>query len=117
MIINSLMSNLLEHITKKLSDNNINSFEFRQIRFDNFLINTSFIIRSCLVLSDDGTVIDGFDTSPICYSPYKGKSFFELLGGKIYTQDMSIMATPIDKKLYIDNKYVEPDFTFYSVMN
>lgn len=103
MIIYSKNENLEKIAREVLSKNNILEFEVNQLRTDNYIINTSFGLRECLLLSDDGVVIDGFTSKPFSDFLYKGKTFFELLCNTTYTPNMSILATPIDKKFYIDN--------------
>jgi hypothetical protein len=103
MIINSIRENLFSLVEQTLIRNNAHSFIVDQHRFDNLIINTSFIIRECLVLDDNGVIIDGFTMMPFSDFPYKGKSFFELLGGGKYTPHMSRIASPIDTSLYINN--------------
>lgn len=103
MIIYSKNKNLEKIAKEVLAKNNILDFEVNQLRIDNYIINTSFGMRECLLISDDGVVIDGFTSRPFSDFLYKGKTFFELLCNTIYTPNMSILATPIDKELYINN--------------
>jgi hypothetical protein len=109
MIVNSITPNLFETIRDELYSNNIPSTDTHQIRYKNYIVNTSFTIQCCLVLSNGGEVLDGFVASPICNYLYKGKTFAELLGlSGEYPQDISVTARPIPKELYIGVSYYGP---------
>jgi hypothetical protein len=101
-MIDSINKDLYESLIKELDENNIFYFCIEQIRFKNYIINTSFGVKQCLLLDSNGVVIDGFSRSPINNYLYKGKTFYELLGG------VDGIANPIDKLIYIDNIYLGP---------
>ena len=104
MSITSKDPNLYDLISSELSYSNfgIITADTIQIRYKNYIVNTAFGIKECLLLDDAGNIIDGFVRTGLNNYTYKGKSFFELLGGIVYDHTKSMECVPISADLYIN---------------
>ena len=97
MILKPISNTLYQDILN-LSNSGIWLHGKEQIKIGNYLINTSFGPKECLLLDDSGVVIDGFVISRKPEYMYNGKPFYELLGGKL---EYGMTSNPLSEMLYV----------------